>query len=417
MISNKLRVNWVVVIGCVLLLIMFTVTTFVSPDTIVYYSFFFTGKIGINEIVLGVYVKFVHIARFVGDLSFFFFLFCSYPFSFKTKNQLTYVIFPAVLLTLIGVTYTFLFERNQISVVMNGGNPELIRSIFHSKNAYGIFLFNGSVGITFIFFSDSRKKFKLMGLLLPIFLVVSFIINCKLAAVCILALLLLAYVYSIFRYFKTRPLISFILLGAAIVFSIAVTILFTVPQLRSIDFISKLYSKLVDSISNIDISSFIGRTEEWAMVNRMATGIYKWIGFSTPAGYQLVTSYTSINAATSTGVYDLHNAYVDFYAYHGIIGCTLLGLLYAYIGYLIYLLFKKDKRMSILISIIFFVSILFGMAETYRLFLSASANTFSLNIIILGTLLFELKDKSDIHIPRIYFPNFLNRKNGGYFNE
>ena len=340
---------------------------------------------------------------------FFLFLFCAYPYTFKDRNQFTYVVLPAVVIATIGVLYSLVFERNTISTVLNGGNPELIKSIFHSKNAYGIFLFNGSAVATFIFFADSRRWTKFIAIVLPVFLVMSFIINCKLAAICILVLLILSYAYAIFRYFKTRSYISYILLGLALVVSLGIVLLFTVPSLHNDGFLAKVYDKIISSITDINISSFIGRTDEWAMVPRMTNGIYRFIGFGTASGYQLITAYTSINAATSRGVYDLHNAYVDFYAYHGIIGCLLLVFLYAYIVYLIYKLFRNNKSMALLVSMIFFVSILFGMAETYRLFLSMSANTFALNIMILCVLLFELKDDETVFRPNISFSKLYNK--------
>lgn len=401
MISHKLKINWVVIIGLLSLFIIFIVSTLVSPDTITCYSFYFTGKISINETTLGTYIKLVHVVRFGGDLIFFFFLFCAYPYSLKSRNQFTYVVIPAVVIATIGVFYSLLFERGNLSTVLNGGNPELVHSIFHSKNAYGIFLFNGAIAITFIFFVDSRRWLKLLGLLIPVFLIMSFIINCKLAAACITLLLILTYAYSVYRYFKRRRYVSFILLGIALAISLGFVLLFTVPAVREIGLLSRIYDKIIDSLSSINISSFIGRTEEWAMVPCMTKGIYRWIGFSTPVGYELIISYTSINGSTSKGVYDLHNAYVDFYAYHGIFGCILLGLLYVYIGYLIYKLYKKDRTMALLVSMIFAVSILFGMAETYRLFLSMSANTFALNFLILGVLLFELKDDETVLRPNI----------------
>lgn len=403
MICHRIKINWIVLVGLLFLFVLFVVTIFISPNTITYYSFYFTGKISINDITLGTYTKLVHIARFWGDIVVFFFLVFSYPHSLKNRNQITYIIMPAVVIATIGVFYTFIFERNNLFSIISGGSTESINSIFHSKNAYGIFLFNGAAAITFIFFADSRKWFKILGLLQPVFLIMSFLIDCKLAAVCITLLFILTYVYSIFRYFKTRPYISFSLLGIALIASLSLVLLFTVPSLRNNEIISKIYTKIVESLSNINISSFIGRTGEWAMVPRMTNGIYMWIGFSTPAGYQLITSYTSINASASLSVYDLHNAYVDFYAYHGIIGCLLLGLFYIYICYLIIKLYKKNKTMSLLVAVVLISSILYGMAETYRLFLSMSANTFALNIMIIVTLQFELKDDTTIFRPNIIF--------------
>ena len=78
--------------------------------------------------------------------------------------------------------------------------------------------------------------------------------------------------------------------------------------------------------------------------------------------------------------------------------------------HLICKLFKKNKSLSLMIAIILFVSILFGMAETYRLFLSMSANTFALNFMIMGLLLFELKDDPTIFKPKIAILGFLHRK-------
>ena len=417
MITNKIRINWLLVVGMLTLLLLMIINSLVSPSSITYYSFYFTGKIAISNINVGAYSHMLHIARFFGDLLSLFFMFCAYPYAFKERKQFTYVTLPVVAIATIGVLYSLLFERNNISVVINGGNPELVKSIFHSKNAYGIFLFNGAAATTFVFFADSRRWTKFLAILLPIFLIMSFIINCKLAAICILILLILSYAYAVFRYFRTRPYISYTLLAISIVLSLGILLIFVIPSLHSSGFLAKIYDKVISSLSDFDIRSFLGRMDEWAMVPRMTNGIYRWIGFGTATGYQLITAYTSINGATSSGVYDLHNAYVDFYAYHGIIGCIILGLLYIYIGYLIYKLFRKNKSMALLVSMIFFVSILFGMAETYRLFLSMSANTFALNVMILGVLLFELKDDENVFRPNIHFSKLFKKNKEATSNE
>ena len=112
-------------------------------------------------------------------------------------------------------------------------------------------------------------------------------------------------------------------------------------------------------------------------------------------GNLYIQRVTAINGATSYGIGDLHNAYVDLYAYHGIVGCILVGLLYIYLFYKLFKLFRFNKMIAFLIVIIFFVSILFGMAETYTLFISMSANTFSLSFIIIATIIFELKGESE----------------------
>jgi len=411
MVANKLKIKRFFFVGSIFLLLLFVITTFISSDSIVSYSLYFTGKVSFSSTTIGVYTKLVHIARFGGDLVFFFFLLNCYPYCFKNRNQFTYVILPIVIIALIGVTYTLIFERHVISAVIDGTiSAENLHSIFHSKNAYGIFLFNGATVATFIFFSDTRKWMKLFALTVPVFFIMSYIINCKLAAVCILILFILSYVYVIFRYFKTRTYISIIFLVVALLISIGVVLVFTIPQLHEDGIIGKIYTKIMDSIKTFNISSFIGRTTEWEIVPRMTNGIFSVIGFSSASGYSLITAYTSINGSTAASLYDLHNAYIDFYAYHGIVGCSFLIVLYSYVIYLIYKLFKKNKAISLMVAIILFVSILFGMAETYRLFLSMSANTFALNIMIMGLLLFELKDDLTVANPRMFFSSFLHKK-------
>ena len=411
MIANRLRIKWFFFIGSILLLLLFVITTFTSPDSVVSYSLYFTGKISFSSTTLGVYTKLVHIARFGGDLVFFFFLLNCYPYCFKNRNQFTYVILPIIVIPLFGLVYTLIFERHIMSSVIDGTlSAENLHSIFHSKNAYGIFLFNGAVASIFVFFSDTRKWMKLFAVTVPIFFAMSYIIDCKLAAICILVLLILTYVYIIFRYFKTKTYISIIFIVIAFLVSIGIILVFTIPRLHDGGIIGKIYTKILDAIKNFNIASFIGRTTEWEMVPSMTKGIYSAIGFSSATGYSLITAYTSINGSTAVSLYDLHNAYVDFYAYHGIIGCCFLVALYFYAIYLICKLFKKNKSLSLMIAIILFVSILFGMAETYRLFLSMSANTFALNFMIMGLLLFELKDDPTIFKPKIAILGFLHRK-------
>ncbi len=394
MVANRFKPKYAWIIMFSILSLLSLISNFTSPDNIVSYSVYFTSKVSITTQTIGTLSKLIDSFRFIASLLFLYFLITVYPYCFKNRNQFSYVVLPAIIIGLIGVFYTLIFENKLLNDAIQGrGSPEGIISIFHSKNAYGIFLFNGAVASTFIFFSDTRKWTKFIILALPLFFIIAFLINCKLAAVCILILFLSCYVFAIFRYMKTRRVISFVLLGFALLTSILIILIFSVPSLHKSGIFGAIYNKIIDEFQHFDLSSFIGRTYEWTMVPIMANGIFTFIGFSRAIGYSVVSGFTSINGGQ--GVSDLHNAYVDFYAYHGIVGCLILAFIYGFVIYKVFKLFRVNKYISILLFIVLFVSILFGMAETYTLFISMSANTFVLNVIIIGVVLFESKFKSE----------------------
>lgn len=394
MIVNKCKINrWLIIVLAILTLLSF-ISNFSSPDNVVSYSMYFTGKIQLSEWRIGVYDKLLDAARFSAGCLSFYFLYSAYPSAFKKKEQFTYVVLPAIIIAAIGVLYTLTAElRTFIAVINNQTSPEAVRSIFHSKNAFGIFLFEGAAAAIYIFFTDRRLPFRLTIILLPVFLIISYLINCKLAAVCILILLLLTIVYSVIYYFNKRRWVSITILGVVALFSIFIILIFSINSFHSSGFLATIYNKIIDAFKNFNISSFIGRTVEWTMVPRMTNGIFMWIGFAGSVGYSVIYSYTGMNGSNTNPVSDLHNAYVDFYAYHGIIGCLALLVIYGVIGYYIYKLFKRSKNQALLIIVLFFVSILFGMAETYTLFVSISANTFVLNFLLVVPLLFYLNNQ------------------------
>ena len=391
---NNLKLKYPLIVVLSVLIILSFISNFTSPDNIISYSMMFAGKVKKYEWKLGVYDKLLDSFRFTAGCVLFFFLSTVFPYSFKKKEEFSYVIVPAIIIGFVGIMYTYSVElRVLIAVIKNEASPESVRSIFHSKNAYGIFLFEGAAASTYIFFTDKRWFLRICIVLLPVFFVTAYFINCRLAAVCILVLFILSIAYTIIFYFKRKPIISFALLGIVLLASLLIVLVFSIDSLHSTGILSSLYNNVISLFTNFNISSFIGRVGEWGIVPNITNGIYRWIGFSGAVGYSVVYAYTSLNGEAFMPVSDLHNAFVDFYAYHGIIGCSLLGLIYFGIIYLLYRLYRVNKLQAVLISLLFFVSILFGMAETYTLFLSISANTFVLNFLLVVPCVFFLNQR------------------------
>ena len=385
MIANKRDTKIWLIACCAILFVVFVIVNLFAPDQVVSYSLYFTAKVQVKATVIDFYSKIIHIARFAGDLTVFYFLFSAFPAAIHERKKVTNVVLPAFAIATIGVVYTLIFERSQISYVLNGGSAEVLKSIFHSKNAYGIFLFNGSVVCVFAFFADPRRWTKFLVLLLPVFWIMSFLINCKLAFVCIFVLGLASYTFMIVRFFKQRIWVSITLLSIVVLLAGGLLLFFSVPQLHESGFAKSLYDVITNSVSNLDIGSFLGRTSEWSIVPQMVRGIYVITGFSSPVGYQVILAHTSVNGAIATNLYDLHNAYIDFYAYHGILGAVFYLVILALVVISIVKVLGANRRIGVLLAIILFVSLLFGMAETYTLFVSMSANTFALSFILLCT--------------------------------
>lgn len=416
MFSNRIRVNWKWLVGCIFIYLIFVLSCFITPNTVVSYSFYFTGKVSISTVSTGVYDCLIHLARFGGDLLFFYFLVTVYPYCFKNRNQFSLIVLVAAAIALIACFYSFVFERSTMKAILDGtGNPENMKSIFHSKNEYGIFLFSGAMAVTFVFFSDTRKWMKFFEITLPLFAVMAYICGCKLAAVCIVVLIIFSYFYAIIRYFNTRRWFSVSLITIVSLLALFTIFFFSIPQLHSSGFLADLYNGIIDAFQNFSLNSLFGRVNEWGVVGRFVTGGYTLTGFFPATGYNYITSYTSINASATITVYDLHNAYVDFYAYHGIIGIAFLCSIYLFLFYKFGQLWKKNKSIMFLLLGLFICSILYGMAETYTLFVSMSANTFALNLIFLGVAIFETKEMGN----KTFFSNVFShfKKKEAVVNE
>ena len=393
LIANKMHLDMKWLLVCVILFILFVLSAILVPKQLGGYSFYFTGKVQYKSTTIGVMSILTHIARFGGDLLCFYFLFTVYARLFQNKNQFTWIIFPCILIALFGCCYAVVFQRDIIrGIISDGLSPEHLTANFHSKNEFGIFLFGGSIAIIYIFFTNTHWGFKFLALLLPVFIAFAFLSNCKLAAICILLLIIFGYIYYIVVCWKTKLKISITLISIALILIVGLILICNVDALKNIPVVGKFFEAISNIFKNFKFNSLFGRASEWGIVPLFVNGIYTFIGFCPAVGYEYIMLTTSINGAATIPVYDLHNAYLDFYAYHGIVGLVALVIVYVYLFSLIAKIGKHNKLSAFLIGGITVCGMLFGMAETYTMFISMSANTFVLNILIVGTIFLEAKN-------------------------
>ena len=387
--------KWHWIIGLVILIILSIINQYVTPSKITGYSLYFTGRVGFRSVEVGYYQRNLEIVRFISNCLFLYFLLTAYPYSLKSRKDFRFVLLPVIFISIIAVIYTISIEGNTFSDVILGKVDTTIRSIFHSKNEYGMFLFEASTAIIFLFYFDPNKKFRWFIFLVPLYFIFSLLIQCKSSFICIGILLFFSFAYSIVRLHFTRPTLSYVCLGIMVLMSLLSILFLSIDSLHSSGQLKRLYDFILDFFSSFSFRSMEERKMIWGLVPIITSGIYILIGFSSAVGGHAITILTSTEGEISTGVFSLHNAYIDFYAYHGIIGIIFLLALYIYVAYNIYKAFKVDKWIIELIVLIFISAIFFSNVENYMLFISMSANTFTLSMIVLAAPLY-LNKKGEI---------------------
>ena len=203
----KWKPHWLIMLS--VLIILSIVNQYVSPSVVKGYTLYFTGRVQYKTVIVGNYQRNLEIIRFIGNCLFLYFMLTAYPFSLKERKNFRLIFIPTIVISLFAIIYTISIEGEAFSnVILNKEGSDAIRSIFHSKNEYGIFLFEASAAITFLFYFDENKKVRWLIILVPIYLVIALLINCKAALLAIGLMLFLFYLYSSLRLYNRHQKLS-----------------------------------------------------------------------------------------------------------------------------------------------------------------------------------------------------------------
>jgi len=378
--ANKLKISlsWSIVL--IVLAVIYLIAWAIVPLGYQYYSetfeqgvIFYTMNIGQIWVLEGFLTFLVEEAIFLCIVSFF-------PYCIKNRKAVIWPLVTAVALIGFACLFSYVHEIKLYKALLTGGqepsdNP--IRSIFHSKNAFGIFLFNGSFASLFLIYY--LKKFRwVFGVSYFAFLLTSALIRCYTALVPSLLIGVILLFALLFKLRLHHPWWFLSILGSIVIVIFVVSIGAIVPEIRSRVSIFNLIYNNVNGIFTKEITS---RTKLWDYCLSLVRGPFVFVGETdVVASNQLVMIEQMVGDSSYS---DFHSAFVSFYSSHGLIGLA------AYVGMHVYSLKgigkikATNKTLGVTMTILFVGAVLFSMPETYTLFINMSASVFIITLLLL----------------------------------
>lgn len=377
---NKAGIKWWFVIGGIILLICYGLSITSAPR---HYSYVVTGlsrRVEFYTLDIGPASYVTYGFSFLADIVSFV-IFISYiPLAMNSIKQLYLTLIFLVSFMLFACVYSLIKEHNQIVELLKGSSEYeiTVRSLFHSKNAFGLYLFVANISAAFLLVTIKTNIKWVLLLPMVTFTTMTLLSMCKSALLCCLILdLLLVWFFAFFSKGVTFY-VSLILTIISICVLLGLVVIFSIPSLRDDQFL-KLYS-LFEKLFN----GLFSRTDRWVMAKYVVYGPFIVIGMNeTNATYFLEIMSKVLQ---DIDVIDFHSGYVTWYAHHGIVGCILYGALLIYIIYKIIILSKFSKRYAMMIAIFFLSCLVFMIPESYVLFISISSYSFIINLIIICSL-------------------------------
>lgn len=378
--ANKIKINWPITIVGITLLLLYIVSSAASPK-------FYDINGTIYNISATSYA--VSYFRFAADVICFAMLIMFIPPILKDVKHIYPIVYILVAILVIACIYSFITEWDNIKALMDGKDEYAypVKSLFHSKNAFGLFLFVASLGATFVIYTSKEIKYILI-LFLPLllFVIMTALIGCKTALISNLILLLSMFAYAIYLVFKEDKKIGIVFISIFSALLLLFILYMAIPSFHS-GSLSWLYDVVCRFFNRMSYYFDI-RVNIWSNVNNVVYDGYMVCGVS--------DANMAAYLGATQGLADFHSAYVSFYVSHGILGTAIYAGIFGWIIYLIVKLFKKDKVNAILIAIFLICSAFMAVPETYTLFLGISSYAFVINLIIVVYLLYSLKSKQDI---------------------
>jgi len=390
--ANKLRINisWAVIL--IVMAAIYLVAWMIVPLSYQYYSetfergvIFYSMNIGQLWVLEGFLTFLAEEAIFLCIISFF-------PFCVKDRKAVIWPLVAVVALVAFSCLFSYLKEMDLYKALIRGddetsSNP--LRSIFHSKNAFGIFLFNGSFASLFLIYYAKKCRW-VFGISYFLFLVTSALIRCYTALVPSLLIGIILLFTLLFRLKDRHPWLFLSILGTVGVLFLITVIGAAVPDIRSHFSIFNLIYSNVDAIFTKEITS---RTKLWDYCLSLVKGPFVLIGETdVVASNQLVMIEQMVGDSSYS---DFHSAFVSFYSSHGLIGlCAYVGM-HAYALKGIGRIKAANRNLWIAVTVLFVGAVLFSMPETYTLFINMSASVFIITLVLL------------------VYPRFISEENGG----
>ena len=317
-IVNEVKINKIFSICGAILLTSFVISCIVSPHTLykddgslfvsISWWTYLLGSLRIMTIITMFVLLISVIHQIIDDMRIF----------YLSLYILVGIVFIACI-------FTFIVEGSAIVKLMNGGDEHSlnIRSIFHSKNEFGMMLLIASIASTFIiFYNSDNVRYYIFCILLFLFTNTAILTGCRTAFIsCIVLIIYLFVGLSIASKIKKKHLIIGVSIFSIIVISFILYML--VPVLHRAP-ANWLYNVVNYTFARIG-TAFLGRVEIWEDTFSFMNGTYLVFGANTTNSIYLLLLHSSHN--------DFHSGYIKWFATTGIIGSIIYLTLFTFFIY------------------------------------------------------------------------------------
>jgi hypothetical protein len=355
--ANKKHMNigWAILLST--LLVSYLIAWVFVPLSYSYYSISFNNALTFYTTSLGSLSIFISFGSFGLESAIFLCMLSFFPAGIKKRSAIVAPLVTVISLTFFACLMSAFLERSEWILYFEG-NPgtATIRSIFHSKNAFGIFLFNGCFASLFLLFY-LKKYWNLFCLpLVIIFLFVSYEIKCNTAFV---SAAIIGFVLIFVFLFRSRGKASWafpLCVGLTAAMVLVIVLGTSIPALRDrFSVFHQLYVRFI----NLNTDEILSRTTLWKHCLTLVRGPFVLVGETdVVADMQLSMIQAMYNDST---LYDFHSAFVSFYSAHGLVGlCVYLGA-HAYSLKQIIKLRWFSRPMEAVLIVLFIGAVLFSM--------------------------------------------------------
>jgi len=374
---SRINIPWLVILS--LLICFYCLAWATVPTSYAYYTLTFEHGFTFHWGELGQLYIVISLGTFILECAVFLCLISFFPQAVKSRKAVIYPLVCVVLFALFGCLFSYIFDGSLYLDTLRGLSVEknAIRSIFHSKNAYGIFLFLGCLSSIFLVWYLRKNKW-IFVFTAFLFLITAGVVKCYTAFVPALILVVALLLALLFKLRKRHQMLFIVLLTSLVVVTIVFFVLVYTPAVREK---SKVLLSLFNNLQSISSGEVLSRTKLWDYCLSLIRGPFVLLGETdVVANSQL----TMIEQMAGDATYDdFHSAFVSFYSGYGLAGLMVYLGMHAYALKGIHSIRKNQPEIWLVTLALFFGSVLFTMPETYMLFVNMSASVFPINLLLL----------------------------------
>jgi hypothetical protein len=401
--ANKTRINvsWLAIL--ILLICFYIVAWIFVPTSYSYYTTTFEHGFTYHWVETGQIYILISLGTFALECAVFLCLISFFPTAVRSRKAIVWPFATVILFALFACVFSYIKTGSLYLDTLRGLNVEknAIRSIFHSKNAFGIFLFLGTFCSLFLLWYARKAKWA-FAVATVVFLGTAAAIKCYTALIPGLVIAIVLLFSLLFRLRKKHKVAFACSLGFI---ALVITVLLILTYTPSVRDHSAIFASLYSNLGSIGTSEVLSRTKLWDYCLSLVRGPFTMLGETDVVANSQLTMIEQMSGDTSYN--DFHSAFVSFYSGYGLAGLTIYLSMFAFALKGIKLINDRHHDVWLATLVLFFGAVLFSMPETYTLFVNMSASVFPINLLLLvyPQFLTNEKDEKNDELERTRYAN------------